>query len=505
LKYLERHLRSAGFRVGLITGKTPDDLDEDRLVKSSEPTRGQLRNRFRQDSANPEALDVLLSSEVGCEGLDYEFCDRMVNYDIPWNPMRLEQRIGRIDRFGQASDKVLIFNFVTPGTVEERIFFRCFERLGIFRDTIGDCEEVLGEQSVTEQLLELARDPKLTPEQAELKARQLADNALRIVEEQRRLEQEGGKLLGLDQALTDEANAAQAEGRYIRPGELLSMVRYFLTISGNNGSLEEDPRNPAHLRLRLNRETRNALASRLRAWQPPDRSLLAFRRWLESGDAHLTVTFLQAAALEDRTMPFITPVHPLARLATDALKDAALHVALNLRLKTNEIPPGKYLFICDLWETIAITPGIRMMSFAWNLEAQRDEPAVAGKLLTLVARAEDHPAGPHERTVMGSAFESLEKLVQAAHRLALNELSGRNTQLVEHKLASLDAYHRNRIARIQSDLGQVQEERIRRMKSSELSRAQSEHDTRRREIESRKQSDIIRQRIAVGLLEVNHE
>ena len=47
-------------------------------------------------------------------------------------PMRLEQRIGRIDRFGQGSEKVLIFNFITPDTVEERIFFRCFERLGIF-------------------------------------------------------------------------------------------------------------------------------------------------------------------------------------------------------------------------------------------------------------------------------------------------------------------------------------------------------------------------------------
>ena len=59
--------------------------------------------------------------------------------------MRVEQRIGRIDRFGQQSPKVLIFNFVTPGTVEERVFMRCYERLGIFRDTVGDLEEVLGE------------------------------------------------------------------------------------------------------------------------------------------------------------------------------------------------------------------------------------------------------------------------------------------------------------------------------------------------------------------------
>ena len=93
----------------------------------------KIRERFRINKENPEAIDVLLSSEVGCEGLDYEFCSRLVNYDIPWNPMRIEQRIGRIDRFGQKSEKVQIYNFITPGTIEERIFSRCFERLGIFR------------------------------------------------------------------------------------------------------------------------------------------------------------------------------------------------------------------------------------------------------------------------------------------------------------------------------------------------------------------------------------
>ena len=49
----------------------------------------------------PDAIDVLLCSEVGCEGLDFQFCDLLINYDIPWNPMRVEQRIGRIDRYGQ--------------------------------------------------------------------------------------------------------------------------------------------------------------------------------------------------------------------------------------------------------------------------------------------------------------------------------------------------------------------------------------------------------------------
>ena len=94
LHYLYQKLYQIGYRVGLVTGEVTDDKE-----------RELLRNRFRLPKEIEEAIDILLSSEVGCEGLDYEFCDRLVNYDIPWNPMWIEQRIGRIDRFGQQAEK----------------------------------------------------------------------------------------------------------------------------------------------------------------------------------------------------------------------------------------------------------------------------------------------------------------------------------------------------------------------------------------------------------------
>ena len=57
-------------------------------------------------------VDILLSSEVGSEGLDLQFCRVLMNYDLPWNPMKVEQRIGRVDRFGQQSPFVEIRNFL---------------------------------------------------------------------------------------------------------------------------------------------------------------------------------------------------------------------------------------------------------------------------------------------------------------------------------------------------------------------------------------------------------
>ena len=213
IDYLEQRLTAAGVRVGVVTGRIADE------------DREELRDRFRLDRRKSDAIDVLLSSEVGCEGLDYEFCDSLVNYDIPWNPMRIEQRIGRIDRFGQRSDKVLIFNFITPGTVAERVFFRCFERLGVFRDTVGDLEEVLGE--ITHDLSRTALDPSLSPEQAQAQARQIADNAIRLSEEQRRLDADSADFLGLDDAFTKEVDDVVEGGRFVSESDLRVPSRRF--------------------------------------------------------------------------------------------------------------------------------------------------------------------------------------------------------------------------------------------------------------------------------------
>ena len=119
LAYVARHVADAGLRYGLVHGDVPDE------------ERSELRRRFAMPKDDPNALDVLLSSEVGGEGLDIQFCDLLINYDLPWNPMRIEQRIGRIDRYGQRSESVAIVNLVTPGTVDADIYERCLMRIGV--------------------------------------------------------------------------------------------------------------------------------------------------------------------------------------------------------------------------------------------------------------------------------------------------------------------------------------------------------------------------------------
>jgi SNF2 family DNA or RNA helicase len=96
--------------------------------------------RFRKS----KKFSILLSTEIGGEGRNFQFCSTLINYDLPWNPMKIEQRIGRLDRIGQKSNKIYIYNFFMEGTIETDIVFALNKRINLFKQSIGDLEPILG-------------------------------------------------------------------------------------------------------------------------------------------------------------------------------------------------------------------------------------------------------------------------------------------------------------------------------------------------------------------------
>ncbi|MCY8658165.1 ATP-dependent helicase, partial [Bacillus spizizenii] len=87
-------------------------------------------------------VQVLIATEAGGEGINLQFCNHMINYDLPWNPMRLEQRIGRIHRLGQERD-VHIYNMATKHTVEEHILKLLYEKIHLFEKVVGELDDIL--------------------------------------------------------------------------------------------------------------------------------------------------------------------------------------------------------------------------------------------------------------------------------------------------------------------------------------------------------------------------
>lgn len=101
-------------------------------------SRDDVKRRFREGSA-----DVLLCTDAASEGLNFQFCGALINYDMPWNPMRVEQRIGRIDRLGQRYANIRVMNLHYADTVEADVCHALRERIGLFEQVVGRLQPIL--------------------------------------------------------------------------------------------------------------------------------------------------------------------------------------------------------------------------------------------------------------------------------------------------------------------------------------------------------------------------
>ena len=148
LDYLMDKLNAWGFRAGCIHGgMKPGSRDEP-------GTRLHSEQQFRDG-----AIQVLVATEAAGEGINLQCCHILFNYDIPWNPNRLEQRMGRIHRYGQRND-CLIFNFVAANTIEGRVLQRLMDKLQEIRDALDDDAvfNVVGEVLPAAQVERVLRD-----------------------------------------------------------------------------------------------------------------------------------------------------------------------------------------------------------------------------------------------------------------------------------------------------------------------------------------------------------
>ncbi|NHW22821.1 MAG: DUF3883 domain-containing protein [Archaeoglobales archaeon] len=141
LDYLVEKIKRWGYSVVYIHGGM--NLDE----------RIKAENDFKNE------VQIMVSTEAGGEGINLQFCWLMVNYDIPWNPNRLEQRMGRIHRYGQQHE-VHIYNLITTDTIEGKIYNTVFQKLIRIKDSLGSDRvfdvigEVLHEKSLKDLIME---------------------------------------------------------------------------------------------------------------------------------------------------------------------------------------------------------------------------------------------------------------------------------------------------------------------------------------------------------------
>lgn len=197
---------------------------------------GVSREQRRRIMADFRAgdYDFVLANRVASEGLDFEFCSAVINYDLPWNPMEIEQRIGRIDRIGQPEELILVVNFTNDKTIDERIMVRLLERIKIFESSIGALEPILSTSAP--KALQAGFDFSLTAEQQEQKVLEV----LTAIEEQRKGLQDvtdasSALLVSNDVDVAGLEDDLIRTGRYVGQRELALLLDDWARIDGAPG------------------------------------------------------------------------------------------------------------------------------------------------------------------------------------------------------------------------------------------------------------------------------
>ena len=485
LDYLSRRLAAEGFRAAVIHGGiAPRD-------------RVKIIRDFRED----EDLQILLSSRVGSEGLDFEFCSTLVNYDLPWNPVELEQRIGRLDRIGQESPVITILNMAVEDTIETRILLRLYDRVGIFQRAIGDLDGILGD--LTRSLEQTFLSGRLTPEQEEAKLEQIL-----VATEQRRadlerLEEESGRFLGSDAFFEEEIAAITAKRRYVTGEQLRRFLVDFLETYARGTRLSPTS-TPEVLSLVPDQHLRTFIQNSGRAG--------ALTGLLVSGRDGRRVTFDSEVAYAMPGIEFLNVRHPLVLAVADFFKGvtdaggAAFHVVLQERHAPTGVAPGRYfLFVYRLRVTSArggntLEVLVRPENRSEVLDADLGET-----LLGAIVEAGEEPEGHLLAFMPGEVERAFEEATDEFTRrieLRRSEVETTNNALLDRRKASYEGWYRKRMRQQEERLRTGRQERYLRMIRTTIARLEAERRRRLAEFEQVRAVSLEYDELAAAVVDV---
>lgn len=379
--------------------------------------------------------------------------------------MRIEQRIGRIDRRGQKSEAVSIYNMITAETLDADIYYRCLARIGVFESSIGECSEILGD--ITKGIQNIIFDSALTEDERKLKLETMSDNEIRKIQELRKLDDEGKQLFGIDTSEFGFSNDVQnAENLWISPNSIQSMVTKYLQHLLGPGDYITGEKPLKTLRLAV--EARTLLLDDYRKISLPRNQInRTWEKYLKSNKANCYITFDSIMASQKREAFFITTGHPLVK---QAVKYFSLSETLSIGVSTlsDTIKAGKYPFSIYSWNYVGFKDQRKIVVVCEDKNAQNE-------LMELLQTAQ-------QNELTSSNYESQWRALEQKHLLFWN--SAKKEQKLDaeasykYKSESLISNFNTRKRILQEQISAAQEEHILRMKQSELLNAENVFNTK---------------------------
>jgi hypothetical protein len=412
--------------------------------------------------------------------------------------MRLEQRIGRLDRFGQLHDKITIVNFPIPGTIETDIFQRLYDRIGIFKSSIGELEPILGE--AMRELERSILSPELTAEQQRTEAERIAVAVENRKRELERFEETRARLVGHDDYVVEQLDEIDRRRRYLTPEEIERLFRGFLARDvGGKTTLTADRDDPRVLYLQASPRLSELLRPHVKQHGAAVLDLLTE---MEAGTG-ITITFHPEVAYR-RKLEFLNLRHPVVQ-GVIAYYERQGRVFRAGRIRLRGEPRGDFLFFVFLLESAGLLERHTLFSVAVNMETGELDPAISDLLLPALAEPEladpDHMPTLHPE-VVNRCYEVAEASALLQLQRLKDELERTNTAIAVSRQESLALSLRTRSDRIAETLRSLSEPRIRRMKEAQLRNLEARVEAKIAEIERQKIVNASLEPLAGGYAQV---
>ena len=381
---------------------------------------------------------------------------------------------------------------ITPGTVDADIYDRCLLRIGVFHNSVGDCEDILGE--VTSEIRKLVDNFELTDEERREKLQQMTDNKIRFIKEQEELEEKQRDLFGihLPQAAFD-TELKNATNYWLSADNIQNLVCCYL-----KQRLDADKEyiigTKDLKKLRLSQEARlNLLDDFKQAKLPRNEVNKAWRKWLESGEQMIDITFESKCWKENPNATLLSITHPLVKMAADYLQSKG-KVVTTLRVKSDKFAVGEYPFAVYQWKLSGEREDVQMTTVSANTNLNRI-------LFELLKQS-------YGINYAMDVKEEAWKLVEATHHSlwasALKEHKEKTAEMIGYKEASLRTSHAARMKSLEDALrNNVGKKNYVQMMSGKIRIAQEDFDIHMMQLEeAKKGADILFEQLAYGLLVV---
>jgi ATP-dependent helicase HepA len=388
--------------------------------------------RFR-DGVGPQ---VLISTEAGGEGRNFQFCHLLINYDLPWNPMRIEQRIGRLDRIGQ-KHPVTVINFAVRGTIEERVLAVLSNRIRVFEETIGGLDPILGNVEQDLKAVFLASESEAR-RALELLDRQLASRVFAARETERRL---ADLIMDTKSYRQDEVSELLEQRGVIDDNAIRRFV--LAALQELDVRIEEDPDLPNVYDIKLRGQFLNQL---------PQFATDGVRR---------RATFNPAVALEFENIEFLAFGHELVDALVERVRTPIYPGLTSHRLiRTDKQAPQHGWFFAFTLELDGVVNSKELLPVFVDSSGIED-PSLAMWLLERAGSARNEEPGTAEVLSREGEFEQAATQAEgsALQRLLAmqSELTDANRTRLEQERSKLTKYYEYRERAAAEKLASVQE------------------------------------------------